>query len=262
MRFRSHTDLRQAIIVIFIVTGALFAPRAEAVEAIAAKKTYVAFFLGQGGYLFSWGIPTLASRAHQLGIEADIFQYYDLRAVWKKLARKKKQGYKVALVGYSLGNTTATYIQKHIEIDLLLAIAQSSLGRNHRISKGNTKRSVLWWGPDFLSNAGRKNGFDETNYINNLHLWIDVDPRVVNGVLAELWDLKRRKFGPSTVPRDTPNENAAILVASADGDRWPPVKLPISQDATCHQCWGFEESWRPVPPSIARSSGRQAIASR
>jgi len=123
---------------------------------------------------------------------------------------------------------------------------------------------VLWWGPDFLSNAGRKNGFDEINYINNLHLWIDVDPRVVNSVLAELWDLKRGKIGPAPVPQpiqNTPDTGAAILVASADGDRWRPVKLPISQDATCRQCWGFEESWRANASSIARNHAFQHIAS-
>jgi len=54
--------------------------------------------MGQGGYVFSWGIPMLASRAHELGLEADIFHYYDLRAAWKNLARKKKQGYRVAWV--------------------------------------------------------------------------------------------------------------------------------------------------------------------
>lgn len=265
MRFRSRVDLRQAVTLILAIAGALFSPRAEAVEAPAAKKTYVAFFMGQGGYVFSWGIPMLAARVHALGLEADIFHYYDLRAAWKKLARKKKQGYKVALVGYSLGNTTTTYIQKHVEIDLLLAIAQSSLGRNYRINKGHTKRSVLWWGPDFLSNAGLRNGFDEINYINNLHLWIDVDPRVVNSVLAELWDLKQEKDEPVPVPqpiRNRPDSGAAILVASADGDRWPPVKLPISKDATCRQCWGFQESWGPNAPAIARSHALQQIASR
>jgi hypothetical protein len=264
LRFGSHVDLRQAITLILAIAGGLFSPHAEAVEAAAAKKTYVAFFMGQGGYVFSWGIPMLASRAHELGLEADIFHYYDLRAAWKKLARKKKQGYKVALVGYSLGNTTTTYIQKHVEIDLLLAIAQSSLGRNYRINKGSTKRSVLWWGPDFLSNAGLSNGFDEINYINNLHLWIDVDPRVVNSVLAELWDLKQEKNDPVPVPqpiRNTPDSGAAILVASADDQR-PPVKLPISQDATCRQCWGFQESWLPNAPAIARSHALQYIASR
>ena len=240
MRFRSRVDLRQAITLIFAITGALFSPHAGAVETSATKKTYVAFFMGQGGFVFSWGIPMLASRAHELGLEADIFPYYDLRAAWKKLARKKKQGYKVALVGYSLGNTTATYIQKHVEIDLLLAIAQSSLGRNHRINKGNTKRSVLWWGPDFLSNAGRKNGFDEINYINNLHLWIDVDPRVVNSVLAELWGLKQGKIEPAPLPQpiqNTPDTGAPILVASADGDRWP---VPSGRYSPLHAAGAYQ----------------------
>ena len=154
-----------------------------------AKKTYVAFFLGQGGYIFSWGIPYLAAQAQSLGIETEIFRYYELRSAWKTISQKKAEGYKIGLVGYSLGNTTATYLQKHLEVDLVLAVAQSSLGRNHLIKKRNTRRSVLWYGSDFLSNAGLRNGFDEINYVYNTHSLMDVDPRVVKPVLDELQDL-------------------------------------------------------------------------
>jgi hypothetical protein len=55
--------------------------------------------------------------------------------------------------------------------------------------EGEHQRSVLWYGPDFLSNAGLQDGFDKVNYVNNLHLMMNVDPRVVNGVVRELRDL-------------------------------------------------------------------------
>ncbi len=164
----------------------------------AAAKTYAAFFLGQGGYMFSWGMPYLAAQARELGVETDVFGYSDVGVAWKKIARKKEEGYKIALVGYSLGNTTITYLQRHIEVDLLLAMAESSLGANHQIKKQNTKRAVLWYGPDFLSNAGVKDGFDETNYIDRSHLWMDVDQRVVTGVLGELKTLV--EAGPRGAP--------------------------------------------------------------
>src|SRR5262249_5396885 len=108
---------------------------------------------------------------------------------WTNIVRRRKEGYKIALVGYSLGNTTATYLQRHLAVDLLLAIAESSLGRNHPIMKEHTKRSVLWYGPDTLSNRGLRDGFDEINYIETMHLLMDVDPRVVRGVLDELKSL-------------------------------------------------------------------------
>src|SRR5580704_14425697 len=200
----SHIDRRQAMLGMLAAGGAVVSPVPSLAVAVPTpEKTYAAFFLGQGGYLFSWGIPYLASQARGLGMETDIFGYSDVRAAWTKISRKKKDGYKVALVGYSLGNTTITYLQKYMEVDLLLAISESSLGRNHPIKKENTRRSVLWYGPDFLSNAGLKDGFDRINFVDRFHLWIDVDPGVVQGALGELKDLITA----------TP----ATLVAQADG---------------------------------------------
>jgi hypothetical protein len=40
------------------------------------------------------------------------------------------------------------------------------------------RRSVLWYGPDFLSNAGLQDGFDKVNYVNNVHL-------MMNGAMRE-----------------------------------------------------------------------------
>jgi len=244
MEFGARIDRRQAVLGMLAAGGALAAPmRALAVAVPEPEKAYAAFFLGQGGYLFSWGIPYLAAQARELGLETDIFGYTDLRPAWKKITGKKKDGYKIALIGYSLGNTTITYLQKYLEVDLLLAISESSLGRNHPIKKENTRRSVLWYGPDFLSNAGLKDGFDRINYVDRFHLWIDVDPGVVQGVLGELKDLV-------TVPPATLIAQADGIAGSAAGpaatsgagDIWQPTSLPITGDVTCRHCWGFEQS--------------------
>ena len=184
-----------------------------------------------------------AGQAALAVLEADIFGYSDVRPAWKKITGKKKDGYKIALVGYSLGNTTITYLQRYLEIDLLLAISESSLGRNHPIKKEHTRRSVLWYGPDFLSNAGLKDGFDRINFVDRFHLWIDVDPGVVQGVLGELKDLV-------TVPPTTLLAQSDGVVGSAAGPAatpgvsspWPPTSLPITDDVTCRHCWGFEQS--------------------
>lgn len=152
-------------------------------------KIYAAFFLGQGGYWFSWGVPYLARRALDLGIQAEVYAYSDLQTAWNRIRWMRENGRKIVLVGYSLGNTTATYLQKHFETDLLLAIAELTLGRNHPIDRQNTKRSVLWYGPDFLSRAGVTDGFDATHYVDTTHLLMDVHPNVVSGVVDELKEL-------------------------------------------------------------------------
>ena len=213
------------------------------------EKIYVAFFMGQGGYFLSWGIPYLAWRARALGMETDVFGYSELREAWTSIGRKRADGYKIALVGYSLGNSTATYLQRHLKVDLLLAVAQSSLGRNYPIDKRNTRRSVLWYGPDFLSNGGLKNGFDKMNYVDAFHLWMGVDPRVLASVLRELMDLADKHEDAShpapkpsvlqTTRADQVDGNAAAHAAPA------PVandRLPIIRGANCSQCRGSQTS--------------------
>ena len=247
LRFCSRIDRRQAILGMLVAGGAAVLPvEAPAVPAPGTEKAYAAFFLGQGGYLLSWGIPLLEREARKLGFATDVFSYTDLTPAWTSIVRKRKEGYKIALVGYSLGNTTATYLQRHLAVDLLLAISESSLGRNHPIKKENTRRSVLWYGPDLLSNAGLKDGFDQTNYIESLHLLMDVDPRVVTGVLAELKSLvaparhdeqivAAKAPVPEPIPRPIHRETATAPA------RQPPTDLALS-DVTCTNCWGFVQS--------------------
>jgi hypothetical protein len=150
-----------------------------------SKGVYTQFFRGKGGPLFSWGIPHMADQAKAFG-PVDVFNYTDVAAAERNLRPMRAFGYKIALVGYSLGNTTTTYLQTLYPVDLLLAIAESTLGQNHPINKKHTKRAVLWYGPGILSSAGTHDGFDETYYIDAMHLWMDVSPTVANGVRAEL----------------------------------------------------------------------------
>jgi hypothetical protein len=174
------------------------------------------------------------------------------------IVRKRKDGYKIALVGYSLGNTTTTYLQRHLPVDLLLAISESSLGRNRPIKKENTKRSVLWYGPDVLSNAGVHDGFDVTNYIESLHPLMDVDPRVVRGVLDELKSLvapERRDeqivAANAPVPEPVvPRMGDEIVTAPAQRPSagWLPPTNIITPDVTCTKCWGFVQSLGAAGP--------------
>jgi hypothetical protein len=258
MALRLPPRIRRAFLGMLAVIAAAALPVASRAvpPAPPAEKAYVAFFLGQGGYLFSWGIPLLEAEARKLGLATDVFSYTDVAAAWANIVRKRMDGYRIALVGYSLGNTTATYLQRHLQVDLLLAISESSLGRNHPIRKENTRRSVLWYGPDTLSNAGVYDGFDDVNYIDRMHLLMDLDPRVVTGVLKELKGLVapgRRDEQivaanvPLPVPRPAviPIDDKTILAsafAQQPGAGWlPPVNV-ITPDVTCTSCWGFTQS--------------------
>jgi hypothetical protein len=260
-RFCSRIDRRQAILGMLAAGGAAALPvEAAAVPAPDTEKAYVAFFLGQGGYLFSWGIPILESEARKLGLATDVFSYTDLKPAWTNIVRKRKDGYKIALIGYSLGNTTTTYLQRHLAVDLLLAISESSLGRNHPIKKENTKRSVLWYGPDMLSNAGVHDGFDETNYIETMHLLMDLDPRVVRGVLDELKSLVAparpdEQIVAANAPAPepiVPPIHDKIVTAPAPAQRlsagWLPPTHIITPDVTCANCWGFTQSLGAAGP--------------
>lgn len=250
-------DRRQALVGVLAAAAGTLASSAKGLAVPApekaTEKAYAAFFMGQGGYLFSWGIPYLAFQAREFGMETDIFGYSELRPAWRKIWQKSRDGYKIALVGYSLGNTTITYLQKHFAIDLLLAISESSLGRNHPIKKENTKRSVLWYGPDFLSNAGLNDGFDKINYINALHLWMDVDPRVVKDVLGELKSLVALDKPEVTsvalqanvpeIPNGPDNAAAAAPAPTTNSFAgWTPRSNVITPDVTCARCWGFEQN--------------------
>jgi hypothetical protein len=260
LNINSRTDRRNVLLGLLASASAIAVemPNAAlAVNVAIPEKVYAGFFLGQGGYWFSWGMPYLASQAQELGMETDIYEYTQVKEAWAKIKQKKKDGYKIALVGFSLGNTTITWLQRYLEVDLLLSIAESSLGNNHPINRSNTRRSVLWYGPDFLSNAGLQDGFHETNYVTNLHLTMNIDPRVVSGVLGELRDLVERKSSPivtaSLAPltrvarADTTANDVGPTGSLPDPGRWKKMELPIRGDITCQECWGFGNGLRGPP---------------
>lgn len=157
---------------------------------------YACFFMGQYGYLTSYGVKRLCDRAQTAGIEADLYGYKEWERARLNIITKRGVGRKIALVGYSLGGTTTGYLQTILPVDLLLNIAESTLAENHPIIKANTKRSILYAGPDFLSSAGQHDGFTDVIRVDAIqvpiisHLSMDFVPEVVNGVLDELAKLK------------------------------------------------------------------------
>lgn len=148
-------------------------------------KIYAPFFMGQFGYTFSAPIPYMASKVRALGIEAETFSYADAQRAWKTCYDKLNAGYSLAALGYSLGVTSATYLQQHLPFKLVMCLAASSLGANHAIDKKQTARSVLWHGTDTLSSAGLNLGFDVVHQTSLPHLAIPYSPTIQANVLDE-----------------------------------------------------------------------------
>jgi pimeloyl-ACP methyl ester carboxylesterase len=159
------------------------------------SAVFTAFFLGQGGYLFSWGIKVIADKARAKGIGTQVYSYTDVERARADI-RAVRGISRIALVGYSLGCTTATWLQSGaggVEPDLVICIAESTLAENHPIDKA-TKRSVLFAGTDFLSSAGQHDGFDVVRYVDAPALpvfsHLSMPSLVTDDVLAELVRLK------------------------------------------------------------------------
>lgn len=157
------------------------------------SRVYCACFMGQFGYLFSPGIPRTASRLRNIGCRADVYGYKDVAAARNQLTVYRNLGFKTVGIGYSLGCTSVTYLQTQIPFDLVMCLAESELAgpNNHPINHHLTKRSVLWHGPDFLSSAGLKDGFDAVHQIDAIHLWIDLSPEVSENILFEVGKLTK-----------------------------------------------------------------------
>ena len=166
------------------------------------SPVYAAFFMGQFGYLFSIGVPILAAKARAHGVTADVYGYTEVERARVNLGKYRQRGHQLALVGYSLGCTTATWLQTQMAIDLVVCIAESTLGENHPIDRKNTKRAVLYSGPDFLSSAGPHDGFSKVVEVDALrrpllavpvlsHVLIPFTDPVTDGVLDELAKLAK-----------------------------------------------------------------------
>lgn len=155
-------------------------------------KTLALCFEGQFGPFLSPGIPYISGKLSKIhGITAKTYHYTDTEAAQKDITQFRKGGFALALIGFSLGNSTTTWLQQYYETDLLIAIAESKLALNYRIGP-KTKRAILFYGSDFLSAAGVDDpGFTEKIAVNNTlipiveHLSMDVTQSVISRILAE-----------------------------------------------------------------------------
>lgn len=159
---------------------------------------YACFFLGQGGLLFSSSFKAIADKADALDIGTRVYNYTDIEQARRDILALKRLA-KTALIGYSLGVTSITYLQRFLPVDLLIAVAPSTLAGNNNeiINHSNTKRSIALIGTDFLSSAGRHDGYDEVINVQAgfgipifSHLLIPNQPIVINTILTELQKLK------------------------------------------------------------------------
>lgn len=154
---------------------------------------YVACFFGAGptgiwawgGFLTSSGVWRTANRLRSIGIEAECFKFNQLSLAEARLTTARTAHRPVGTLAFSLGNTSALWLQQYAPFDLLFSIADSTLGRNTPINHLHTKRSVLWRGPGVLSGAGGDLGYDVVHDCNKPHLLMDFAPEVWQDALAE-----------------------------------------------------------------------------
>ena len=157
---------------------------------MSEKKVLVLLFMGQGGYVFSMGIPVMARKVAALPhVVTKVYRYVDFDPAAKDIINFRKAGFQIVLVGYSLGNTITTLLQEYYDVDTLIAIAMSQLAgqNNHRIEHKHCKRSVLYYSKaDILSSAGLNSGFDIEIKTGYTHLFFPWATSVVNGVIEEV----------------------------------------------------------------------------
>lgn len=156
-------------------------------------KTLALCFEGQFGPFLSPGIPYISGQLSKIPhVVAKTYHYTGTELAQKDIVQFRKGGYALALIGFSLGCSTITWLQQYYDVDLLCAIAESKLAMNYRINRERTKRSILFYGSDFLSSAGTDDpGFTEKIAVNNTlipiveHLSLDVTQSVISRILAE-----------------------------------------------------------------------------
>jgi hypothetical protein len=162
------------------------------------KKVYAAFFRGQFPEIgTSVGIDVMAASARAQGVVADVFDYQDWATAVSRIQHWRGLDYKIALVGYSLGCSSATYIQTLRPVDMVICIAESTLGQNYPIDEKNTPVSILYHGQDFLSSGGSTDGFKYVTQVDVTpftvpvfdHLAMDWASVVTKGVLSHLAQL-------------------------------------------------------------------------
>lgn len=156
-----------------------------------------AVILGQGGWLTSAGIGVLAQRIAAMDVATQTFQYQDWVGAEAFVKARSAAGDKVAVVTYSLGGSTGTYLGTRDKIDLLICVFLSSLAENYPVNKANVAHSVLFIGQDFLSDAN-SGGFDEVVNVTVTPVTIPIldhllgqdEEVVIEGVLSRIAKLK------------------------------------------------------------------------
>ena len=155
-------------------------------------KVFCACFLGQGGYTFSMGMVLVAKKLRGIGAETQTFKYHEFELARAAIRRKRRDGYRVTAIGFSLGCTSATYLALTEPLDALLCIAESVYAgpNNHPVSNANVKRSVLWRNStEKLSAAGGDLGFDQIIELRAPHVMMPV--KAADAVVNEVKQLMR-----------------------------------------------------------------------
>jgi hypothetical protein len=156
-------------------------------------KTFVACFMGQGGYATSFGIwGQIAPGLRGIGCTVEVYRYVDGQVARSRLDQYRRADYACCAVGYSLGTSTVTWLQAVTQFNLACCIAMSDFEVTYPINHKNVKRAVLWHGSEIdpLSGAGEELGFDLIHWMPSIpllgHLAMQSWPSVVNGVVAEV----------------------------------------------------------------------------
>jgi hypothetical protein len=161
------------------------------------RKVYCAAFTGQFAWLgSSLGVFWTARRLRGVGVIADVFGYDSYDKALPRIDYFREQNFLIMLLGYSLGVSSATFIQspnagaRRRHVDLLLAIAGSRLGLNYPIDHSWTKRAVLYTGTGVLS-SWESPTFNHIVRVDGVpHLLLDFHPDVVAGVMYEVKQLQ------------------------------------------------------------------------
>ena len=155
-----------------------------------AHKVCVVFFMGQGGALTSQGMLFMTDQARKLGYEAQCFTYDQYKQGEAVLDKYRPLGYKLAVVGYSLGAGTATYVENYERLDLLVALDPSQLGYNYKLNHANVAHSILWHNSNWLNgpfgHAGLGLGFMEVHETLDPHVFVDKDPMIQKNIFDNL----------------------------------------------------------------------------
>lgn len=153
-------------------------------------KVYCPIFLGQGGYVFSMGMVEVARRLRAAGAETEIFKYKDFERARRAIRERRRSGYRIAGVGFSLGNTALTLLAQREHFDAVLCIAESVYAGPNNYPVKRVDRAVLWRNStEPLSAAGGESGFDQIHELRSPHLMMPT--AAADGVVSEVKDLMK-----------------------------------------------------------------------